>query len=429
MKKSLAVFLALAMVMMCSGMLSAMAESGEEQITLRVAAMVGFGNGYEVNQQIMNKFTDEHPNVKIEFEEIPMDGSEWNVYVSKLQTMVAAGNAPDVVDMATEGMQQMHKNGLAVSLNKYLESEPELRDQMLADTEEVLYQPFLIDGELYCLMMQWNNCITHFNMDRLAEAGLTLPDENWDKEEFLKYCEALTTEKDGEKRYGVLVPAYYFAQTAWLYAFDASFLNEDWTKAAINTPNAVECFQFMHDLIWKYGYAPVPQPGDDYTQMLIDGKVAMDCAGRWPVNTYAANNFTNVGVQYNPSFKQKANVYGTEGFIVMSTTEHYEEAAAFCTWTSSSDFIREFVKSGSCPARTSLGREVVEGLGYPQNAKIYFDSLKENMKSVESPVAYAEIATIYDTYFSQMMTDENADIQATCDKMAEEINAALAKTA
>lgn len=425
MKKTLAVILVLLLALSSAGPLSAMAE---EKITLRVAGMTGFGNGYEVNQEIMNGFTKLYPNVTIEYEEIPMDGSEWNVYVSKLQTMVASGNAPDVVDMATEGMQQIHKNGLAISLNNFLASNIELRDQLLADTEEVLYQPFNLDGELYCLMMQWNNCITHFNMDRLSAVGLDLPGEDWDKDEFLRYCEALTGEENGEKRYALVVPAFYFAQSAWLFAFDASFLNADMTEAVVNSPNAVECFQFMHDLIWKYGYAPVPQPGDDYTQLLIDGKVAMNCSGRWPVNAYDANNFRNVGVQYNPSFKKKANVYGTEGFIVMSGTKHYEEAAAFAAWTSSSDFIREFVKSGSCPARTSLGREIVEGYGFPKNAEIYFDSLNVNMKSVESPIAYADIASIYDTYFSMMMTDKNADIQTICDTMAEEMNVALAKT-
>ena len=49
------------------------------------------------------------------------------------------------------------------------------------------------------------------------------------------------------------------------------------------------------------------------------------------------------------------------------------------------------------------------------------------MKSVEAPIAYADIATIYDTYLSMMMTDPNSDIKAMCDKMADEINAAIQK--
>jgi len=341
--------------------------------------------------------------------------------------MFAAGTAPDICDMATEGMQLIFKNNLALPLDDYLDKNPAIKEETLADVNPVLYEPFTYEGKIYCLPTMWNNCITHMNLDLFEEANVELPDENWGKEEFLEICAKLTKDVNGQKQYGVLVPAYYFANTAWLYAFDASILNEDMTAAAINSDNAVECFQFMHDLIYKYKYAPVPQPNDDYVQMLIDGKVAMMCAGRWPCAQYATNNFTNVAVQYNPSFKKKANVYGTEGFIILKDTKHYDEAAAFCVWGASKDFISQFVQSGSCPSRTSIGRQIVEGLGYPKNAKIYFDSLDVGMKSVEAPVAYADIATIYDTYFSMMMTEPDADIKALCDKMAEEINAAIAR--
>lgn len=42
-------------------------------------------------------------------EELSIDGSEWNVYVSKLATMAASGTLPDVFDMATEGIQMVYK--------------------------------------------------------------------------------------------------------------------------------------------------------------------------------------------------------------------------------------------------------------------------------------------------------------------------------
>ncbi len=448
MKKFFSLFLALVMVLMiaagCSsksanegvntGSTSSSTTAGQaaqtqqstEKIKLRVASMTSFGNGMEENQKIFNTYTDTHPNVQVVLEEVAdATGSDWNGYVAKLQTMVAAGTAPDVCDMATEGMQLINKNKLALPLDEYLNKHTDIRDETLSDVNPVLYKPFTIDGKIYSLMTMWNNCITHINLDRFKEAGVEVPSENWTKDDFLATCAKLST--SGQNKYAVLVPAYYFAASAWLFSFDASFLNEDMSAAAVNSPNAVECFQFMHDLIYKYKYAPVPQPSDDYVQLLIDGKVAMMEAGRWPCATYTANNFTNVAVQYNPSFKKKANVYGTEGFIVMNGTKHYEEAAEFCVWGSSKDFISKFVKSGSCPARTSIGREIVEGLGYPQNAKVYFDSLDANMKSVEAPVAYADIANAFDTYFSMMMTDPNANIKAICDKMANDINAAIAK--
>jgi len=49
------------------------------------------------------------------------------------------------------------------------------------------------------------------------------------------------------------------------------------------------------------------------------------------------------------------------------------------------------------------------------------------MKSVEAPTSYADLGTIFDTYFSMMMTDENADIASICQQMADEMDVALQK--
>lgn len=450
MKKGLAFLLALAMsvtVFGCSsegsssgtdeGSQSPASQSGEssesssgEKTVLNVVTMVGYGNGLEANKEFMKRYTEEvNPNVEINLEELSIDGSEWNVYVSKLATMAASGTLPDVFDMATEGLQMVYDNKLAQPLNPYFENHEGIYESVLADTyDDKLIEPFIDGEDVYGLVTMWNPCITHLNTDLLKEANLSLPDKDWGKDEFLQYCEALTkTKEDGSKQYALLVPDYYFATSAWLFAWDASFLNDDWTEAACNSENAVECFQFIHDLIWKYQYAPVPQPNDNYQQMFVDGQIAMITAGRWPLATYEANGFRTVGVQYNPSFKVRANVYGTQGFMISSSTEHYEEACEFLVWTASADFITEFVEYGSTPARLECGEKIIESAGYPENYEVYFETLSENMKSVEAPTSYADLGTIFDTYFSLMVTDENADIAGLCQQMADEMNVALQK--
>lgn len=450
MKKGIAFLLALAMsvpLIGCSsdggtssgsgeGNSQAASQTGDEssasgdKIVLDVVTMTGYGNGLEANKEFMKKYTEEvNPNVEINLEELSIDGSEWNVYVSKLATMAASGTLPDVFDMATEGIQMVYKNNLAQPLNTYFDSHEGIYESVLEDTyDPKLIEPFINGEDVYGLVTMWNPCITHLNTDYLEEAGLSLPSADWDTDEFLRYCEALTkTNEDGSKRYALLVPDYYFAVSAWLFSWDASFLNEDWTEAACDSENAIECFQFIHDLIYKYQYAPVPQPNDNYQQMFVDGQIAMITARRWPLATYEANGFRTVGVQYNPSFKTQANVYGTQGFMISSTTDHYDEACEFLVWTASEDFIKEYVKFGSTPSRLECGEEIIESAGYPENREVFFETLTKGMKSVEAPTSYADLGTIFDTYFSMMMTDENADIASICQQMADEMDVALQK--
>ena len=47
---------------------------------------------------------------------------------------------------------------------------------------------------MYAFPFSFNNVVMHINTDRLQEAGLEAPGEDWDKDEFLSYCEKLTIE-------------------------------------------------------------------------------------------------------------------------------------------------------------------------------------------------------------------------------------------
>ena len=97
----------------------------------------------------------------------------------------------------------------------------------------------------------------------------------------------------------------------------------------------------------------------------------MITAGRWPLATYEANGFRTVGVQYNPSFKTQANVYGTQGFMISSTTDHYDEACEFLVWTASEDFIKEFVKFGSTPLVSSAEKKLLSPPDIPRTARSF----------------------------------------------------------
>ena len=192
MKKGIAFLLALAMsvpLIGCSsdggtssgsgeGNSQAASQTGDEssasgdKIVLDVVTMTGYGNGLEANKEFMKKYTEEvNPNVEINLEELSIDGSEWNVYVSKLATMAASGTLPDVFDMATEGIQMVYKNNLAQPLNTYFDSHEGIYESVLEDTyDPKLIEPFINGEDVYGLVTMWNPCITHLNTDYLEEA-------------------------------------------------------------------------------------------------------------------------------------------------------------------------------------------------------------------------------------------------------------------
>ena len=177
----------------------------------------------------------------------------WGGFFSKIQTMIAGGDAPDVIRIAIEGFELFLDNGIIVPLNEYEEKYPEFA-ALVSDNHEKLTEPFTVDGQIYGYGFDWNNVVTHINLNLLEEAGLEMPDVEWTTEEFLEYAKAMTmTREDGTQTYGVYVPTSYFQLNAWLYNWGAAILSDDMTESVINSPEAVEMFQFLHDLIYVEG--------------------------------------------------------------------------------------------------------------------------------------------------------------------------------
>jgi multiple sugar transport system substrate-binding protein len=397
----------------------------EAQKTIKVSIM-GDGSNKDKMQSYFDQFTKENPSIKVELLYIPVNsGSSWNDYFTKIQTMVAGGNAPDIAMVAIEGIQMFKKMGLAKPLDEYIKKYPQYVAGATTDINQKLQKPFIIDGKNYGLVTEWNNVVMHFNTDLLKDAGLTIPPEKWNKALFLDYCKKLTKTVNGKKQYAFAIPNYYFGAEAWLYNNKASILNDDMTKCTLNSPNAVEVFQLWQDLIYKYKYSPYPEPGTDAIQQLMQGQVAMLSMGRWPTQNYVDNNFKTVAVQYLPTLKTNQVIFGSAAFCVLSASKNPDEAARVSLWTAGKYFTKSYEGAGAIPTRKSVADDVIPKLGIPENYQVYYKSA-DLARAVQSPPQYPAIASVFDKYLSAVLSNQ-MKAKAAMDKATIEINAILAK--
>ena len=114
---------------------------------------------------------------------------------------------------------------------------------------------------------------------RLKEAGLQFPAEDWTRDDFLKYAQALTS---GSK-YGYAFDnsGVFVSAMPWIYANGGSIVSDDFCKPTVTDPKVEDALQFMHDLIYKYKVAPAPTSLNTLFQSLQTGDVAMIGVGRW----------------------------------------------------------------------------------------------------------------------------------------------------
>ena len=385
-----------------------------------ILAMMGDGSQKPTLDALLEKYKEE---TGISVESIYIAGG-WGVYCTKIQTMVGGGDKLDCAIVAIEGIEMFVDMGLAEPIDDYIAANPDVAKAILDDVTPDLLNPFQFDGKTYTFPFSWNNVIMHFNLDRLEEAGLSMPPEDWSKEDFLEYCEKLTGEKDGVKQYAVTVPYdQYFVALAWLYNNNAAFMNDDFTESLINKPESVEIFQLWQDLIYEYGYAPVPEPNVNEIQQMINGQVAMGAWGRWPTNNYIEAEFDQVAVQYLPNFETNKPIYGVDGIFVMKSSDHVDEAKKLAGWISSYDFANEYLSVGNIPALRSLAKDKISDLGIPQNYELFFEDTMP-MKAVNAPIQFSECSAIVLRAISEICINQ-ADVQQTLDEAAAEMNDVL----
>ena len=380
---------------------------GSSGILLRIA-WIGDGQNKELLDKCLQKYT-EKTGIGVEVVFIP---GSWAEYFTKIQTMIAGGDKLDVVNVAIEGFAMIVDLGIAKPIEDWVAAHQEEFDAVANDIDENVKDFMVFDGRLYGIPNEWNNVVTHINLNLLEEAGLEMPPPDWDKEEFLRYAKALTKDRgDGTKQYGLYVPNYYFALESWLYNNNAAYMTEDFTKSLLLEPEVVEIFQFMSDLIYVHEVAPVPKTGDDTARLLMNGDIAMHFAGRWPTNAYVYDGFERVGLQYNPNFKTNVSVWGGTAIFTLKDSEHPDEATSLAIYLSSAPFIEEFMAAGAIPVLNSVAERIVPALGFPLNNEIYFESAKI-AKAVQSPPQYAECAGLIERTLTDILVNRVDVVEA-----------------
>jgi len=348
----------------------------------------------------------------------------WGEYFTTIQTMIAGGEAPDLSEIAIEGFDMFVYNGLATPMNDWIAENQEDYDRIANDIDPNVMNILNYDGLQYGIPTEWNNVVTHINTKLLEEAGLELPPADWNQNTFLEYAEKMTVQReDGSTQFGMSIPHAYFELTAWMYNWGTSLLNDDMTEGNLEDPKVIEAFQFMYDLVYEYGYSPIPEAGVDRIQLMQDGEIAMFFAGRWPTTQYVANDFKDVAIQYMPTFETNVPVWGGTSTMRLTSSQHLEEAHQLALYLASPEFIEKWLAYGPIPVLNSVAEEKLAELGIPQNYEIYIESAA-TARPVQSPQQYAEVSVAVIQAFNDIMINK-ADIEETLSATNAQLNMIL----
>ena len=391
------------------------------------ATLTTFNYGDAAQQKIyadaVGRFNQKYPKVTVKDNYTPF--TLWSEYANKLTTLVAGGQAPDVIHVAIEGTRLVVSKGLLDPLDDLVAADPAMQDLMANEFAQPLKDAFTVDGKLYQIPVEWNNMVIYYNTKMFADAGVTPPTAEWTWDDFLNAAKTLTSGSGGDKTYGFGIPYFTFGLVPWFLTNSTYPLTDDWADSNLNDPKVLETVTFLRDLIHVHEVSPSVE-GTDNNQLFAAGKLAMGGWGRWPIPGFrdagfsrlrhpvlATENRRDVNSRYrrlgsrNPQSENKALAW--ELVKVMTDAQVNTDT----------------VNGGvSIPAMRSAA-ETPEFLSAPPNAKIYYESLNDT-KPVPSPANFSEFESIFMRHLGEIFSDSTSPEDGLA-AAHDELTAAMAK--
>jgi len=224
-----------------------------KEVTFWIQLYGDYENENGIIKKLVEKFEAEKPGIKVKYEI-----NNWSQAREKITTMHLGGEAPDVQDMFWAYTHSDIGNGKygTMPIEKYLATYiPDLEDRYFASSlQDVKYK-----GHTYGVPWRIDVRPLVYRKDFAKEAGLdpkTLV--TWD--DLVTWGKRLTKRDAAGKvtQWGAAIrspdPREFYN---FIWQAGGSFLNEDYTKATIDTPEGREALQYLVDLVWKHKVATV----------------------------------------------------------------------------------------------------------------------------------------------------------------------------
>lgn len=363
MKRSLiaAVGIAAASALVLGGCSTEPAEP-EGPVTITYSNFISAGGNEENLAVIVDAFEAENPNITVEVTTLP-----YGDYFTALQTDLAAGTIADVVDSNYDFFPQLVAAGALAPLEV---SNPE-------SYRESLIEAYSDGGVSYGLPSSFSAVVLYYNADLFDQAGLDYPTADWTWEDEQAAAEAITALGDGI--WGSHQPVSFYEFYKTLEQNGESFLTDDGTAVAFNTPGGIEAAKWLTE---KSGTVmPTIEQGqgtpDFDTNLFVEGKLGMMHTGIWVFGAVADVPFAwDIAVE--PGNTQQASAVFSNAVGVSANSENIEAATLFAEFlTSSQTMVDVRLESGWELPPISDDEQLAVYLtkDKPANRQAVFDSL------------------------------------------------------
>lgn len=337
----------------------------------------------ECDQAVLDAFAKKYPNVKVHFEPINDD------YLTKVETMMLAGEAPDVIYGHPKYFQKWASQDLLLDLTPYFENNKDFFNEDVYATN--IYDAFTYDGKYVSTVNGADTFLLFYNKDLFDDAKVDYPTEEWTWDDFLAACEKLTIDKDGDgetDQYAISPCSGRENLEAFMAAFGGEMYDDvnNPTDVVVDSEENAKALQMWHDLIFKYGYAPDAEGSEVVNGGFDGGQIAMDVDGVYQC-VYRSGVDFNMGLAALPMEEENAHYVSLmAGYCVPKTTKYPEAAWALASFMQEKEGQEILASSGlitTVDKDVAASDEVINMEGAPDNHILRVTSL-DNAVNVDA---------------------------------------------
>ncbi|XID93902.1 ABC transporter substrate-binding protein [Paenibacillaceae bacterium WGS1546] len=330
-------------------------------------------HSYDVEVNAMKKliasFEEKHPNIKVNMQVTPGD------YDTKIRTMLAGGEAPDIMSLDGPNLAAFAQQGVLLPLDDYMKADGEIEDISKPVLDSLTYE-----GKIYAAPLNDSSVAMFYNKKMFEEKGIPLPsknpDEAWTWDQVLDAAKQLNDPEKGivgwDPGYGFPSgEAMAFFKMPWLWQAGAEVLSPDGktAKGYLDSPKAKEAIAKFASLYTTEKVASVELPPEAFET----GKVAIKMDGPWAISgMQSAHPEFKLGEDYDiaPLWKQdrQASPNGSWNMAIWSKSKHPKEAWMFINWVTGVEGAKVwYEETHNLPARKSTAQAIAELNEYPMN--------------------------------------------------------------
>ncbi|WP_243065183.1 sugar ABC transporter substrate-binding protein [Humibacter sp. RRB41] len=384
-----------------------------------------------------------------------INGTDWNDFIAKVLTQIAAGAAPDLVSVATEGLQQMASKQMIVPLDDYVTKDMSSLKSYFGDVHPALVESMMYQGHLYELTDSYNAGSMFYSTDLYKNAGLSTPPAAWTMDEFHNNAEKLAALGSKTNSFDWVV-RLWGSWTSFLYANDGNLLTEGkysggdwlWNKAYADNPQAkgrhggwkwgdptanskaaVEALEYVIEM-QKANLSPSPDVGGGGTLqgLFASGRIGMTIGGGfWAGGLYNAGMKNgSFDVQTFPTWKSNKSLFGAGGYGIFNTSKNKDlawEVVKMLVQPETFDLV--YPGNVTTPARKSLMTAERYKTTGPEHWSVFWDQLDGSVP-ISAPPYYQALATSLNQRTTQAIS--SGDAKAALDGMQSDLEKAQANS-